>query len=149
MATLAILAIFCSLMRQISLKDMGLADINMTDAKYYISRGITLLKVDLVMVFSLIAGGALACAGAAVGKSALIAGNCLPHCVPAVVPACLPHCAPVCASACLPHYLPAAGVWGAQAFGYGAYNGCLPAVGAWSTLSIFGRCVPCTPFFWF
>ena len=142
-------------MRQIRLKGVRLADINTTDAKHYISSGISLLKVDLVMVFSLIAGGALACAGAAVGKSALIAGNCLPHCAPAVS-ACLPHCAPAAGvwGAQAIGYgaynggLPAAGVWGAQAFGYGAYNSWLPAAGGWSALQIFGR-VPCAPFFWF
>jgi len=123
------------------LKDVRLADINTADAKHYISSGIKLLKVDLVMVFSLIAGGVLACAGATVCKSVIAP-------LPVIAGQCLPHCAPVCASACLPHCLPAAGVWGAQAFGYGAYNGCLPAIGAWNTLSIFGRCVPCAPF-WF
>ena len=133
-------------MRQIRLKGVRLADINTTDAKHYIPRGIRLLKVDLVMVFSLIAGGALACAGAAVGKSALIAGHGALHWG---LPAAGVWGAQAFGYGAYHGCLPAAGVWGAQAFGYGAYNGCLPAIGGWSALQVFGRCVPCAPFFWF
>ena len=140
MGTLAILAIFCSLMRQISLKDVGLADINTTDAKYYISRAIRLLKVDLDMVFSLIAGGALAFAGATAGKAGTLAFASATVGKGAFI-------APQC--------LPAAGAWGgAQALGYGAYHGCLPAAGAWGGAQALGYgayhgCVPCAPFYWF
>jgi hypothetical protein len=166
MGTLAILAIFCSLMRQISLKDVGLADINTTDAKYYISRAIRLLKVDLDMVFSLIAGGALAFAGATAGKAGALAfagatagkaGALAFAGATAGKAGTLAFASATVGKGAFiaPQCLPAAGAWGgAQALGYGAYHGCLPAAGAWGGAQALGYgayhgCVPCATFYWF
>ncbi|HMK82418.1 MAG TPA: hypothetical protein VK503_01745 [Candidatus Bathyarchaeia archaeon] len=140
------------------MKIRKLADINTSNAKYYILAGVRVVKVDLIMVFSLIAGGALACATATAGKAgalacatatagkgAFFAHHCLPNCLPAVgawggVKACGYGAYHGC--------LPAAGAWsGAQAFGYWGYHGCLPATGWWGGAQIFCR-VPCVPCYW-